>query len=308
MAKLHKLGGCYRFLRPLLILVRQRRQWSPLTIVGELWRLLTNIGIRREILDLLTLPPFDKAVQDNPGLALKYVIPDYLAQSFTVAERASCFLHHYRRMHAALSECVLRDLLQGDVTLHEFIKHGNRFTVASGLARPPFDKEGELSLSLKVNGKEIFVLTFIIVPGWAVESEAEEILLITGLQGARGSNPQVRLMRNYLQEYSSRKLLLAALQGVAEAFGISEVGAVCAANQRSYGKGYDDILESGYDNFFATLGMTRTSAGFYSCSIPIEDKPVASFRGRDRRRAKKRRAIRSQMQSASASFFLRAAD
>jgi hypothetical protein len=40
---LRECDESFGVLRPLLILARQRRDWSPALIAGELWRLLTNI-------------------------------------------------------------------------------------------------------------------------------------------------------------------------------------------------------------------------------------------------------------------------
>lgn len=308
LAVLDGRGKCFGILTRLFILVRQKNTWSPFQILGELWRLLTNLDVRREILSVLKLRPFDKIVQNNPGLALKYVVPNYLARDFTVSERASCFLHHYRRMHAAFPEGVLREILQGDATLHEIVKNGNRFTVTIGLPEPIGHLEGELSLDLRVNGKKVLNLSFIIAPGWVIKSEAAEILFITRLQGTKECISQLRLVRKGLYEFSPRKLLLAALQGVAEALGISELGAVCAANQRCYGREYPTFLKSGYDDFFADVGMVKTAAGFYSSPVLIEGRPLASFKGRNRTRARKRRAMRQQIQAACTAFLLGAAD
>ena len=145
-------------------------------------------------------------------------------------------------------------------------------------------------------------LCFTIVPGWVVKSKTVEVLLITRLQGKRGCNFQIRLARQVLCDYSSRGPLLAALQGIAIAFGICEVKAICAKDQRFYRKETDAILRKGYDDFFAHLGMVRTAAGFYSSPVPIEGKPLASFKGRYRSRTRKRRAMRRQIQLACAAF------
>jgi hypothetical protein len=177
-----------------------------------------------------------------------------------------------------------------------------------GLPEPIDLLEGELSLDLRVDGKKVFNLSFTIVPGSVVKSEAAEILLITRLQGTCGSRPQIRLARKAFHEFFPSKLLLAALQGIADAFGIGELEAVCATNQRAYTKESAAILKSAYDVFFANLGMVKTVAGFYSSPIPIEGRPLASFKGRNRSRARKRRAIRQQIQSACAAFLLAAAD
>lgn len=308
LVKLPKLGKCLGLVRPLFILARERLNWSPFKILGELWRLFASFGMRREMLSLLKLRPFDEIVQNYPGLTLNYVVRNYLVRGFTVAERASCFLHHYRRIHAALPEDVLRQILRGFVILHEKSDCDNCFALTIGLPRPPIDKEGELSLVLQVNGKRVFSLGFIIVPGWVVESEVAEVLLITHLQGTRGCNSQIKLACRAFNDYSPRGPLLAALQGVADAFGISEIEAVCATKQKSYRKEHAAILKRTYDDFFTKVGMVKTTAGFYSSSIPIEGRPLASFKGNARSRAKKRRAMRQNIQSACASFFSRVSD
>ena len=110
--------------------------------------------------------------------------------------------HHHRRMHAVLTECVLRQILQGGPTFYEVFNGGNCFALSIGLSRPPFDKEGELSLSLQVDGKKIFIMSFTIIPGWVVKSEEAEVLLITRLQGILGCRPQIKLVRKSLYEYS----------------------------------------------------------------------------------------------------------
>jgi uncharacterized protein VirK/YbjX len=269
-------------------------------IACELWRLLVNIGAHREILSTLRLQPFEAITQNNPRLALKFVVPGYLAQSFTVRERASCFLHHYRHLHAALPESVLRKILQEDVTLQSFSKGVHSFSFTLSLPEPCFDQEGELSLNLQVDGKKVFNLSFTIVPGRVLKSEVAEALLISRLQGTPGCNSQIKLARKELKDYSPRGLLLAALQGIADALGIREIAAVNASNQKSYTKGCPAILKNGYDLFFTKAGMVETSVGFYSSPVPIQGRPLASFKGRARARAKKRRAIRQQIRLACA--------
>jgi uncharacterized protein VirK/YbjX len=289
-------------------LIRQKVSWSPRVIACEFWRLLTNISTQREILSLLSLTPFDEIARKTPALAFKYVVPDYLARGFTVKERASCFLHHYKRMHAVLSENALRQILQGNVSLHEISNGVNDFTLTMGLSEPVGRLEGELSVDLRVDGKRIFNLSFTIVPGWVVKSEAEEILLITRLQGTLGCHSQIRLARKAFHEFSPKKLLLAVLQGIAEVFGIRELVAVCGTNQRGYEKEYAATLKRSYDDFFAHLGMVKTASGFYSSRIPIEGKPLASIKGRNRSRARKSRAMRRQIHLACTAFLLGTAD
>jgi hypothetical protein len=211
-------------------------------------------------------------------------------------------------MHSSLSESALRKILQGEITLHEVSEGGNRFVFTMALPARSGDMEGELSLDLRVNGKKVFNLCFTIVPGWVVKSEVVEVLLISHLQGTKGCGSQIKLACRAFHDYSPRCLLLAALQGFADAFGIREIVAVCATNQKSFLKGIPVVFKAAYDDSFAKVGMAKTSVGFYSSPIPIESKPLASFKGRARARAKKRRAMRQQIRSTCADILFRMAD
>jgi uncharacterized protein VirK/YbjX len=308
LVALREHSKCTGFFRQLFLLVCQKNSWSPALITGEFWRYLTNIGMRREVLRLLKLRPYAEITQKNPGFAFKYLAPNYLARSFTLTERVSCFLHHYRRIHAALPESILRQILQGYITLHEIAEGGNRFAFTMGLPEPKGHLEGELSLDLRVDGKKVFNLSFTIVPGSVVKSKAAEILFITRLQGTKGSLPQIRLARKAFHEFFPGKLLLATLQGIAEALGIGEIEAVCVTKQSSYTKVRSAIFKNRYDDFFAELGMVKTAGGFYSSPVPVQGRPLASFRGRNRLRARKRRIIRQQIQAACAALLLGATD
>jgi uncharacterized protein VirK/YbjX len=296
------------FFKWLFLIVQQKGSWSPIRVASELMRCLISIGSYREIHKLLKLRPFNEIAQNNPGFAFKYVVPNYLARSFTVSERSSCFLHHYRRIQAALPESALRQLLQGTVTLYEMSEGSNYFAITMGLSEPKGHLEGELSLDLRLDGENVFNLSFTIVPGWVVSSNVAEVLLISRLQRTLGSRNQIRLIRNAFHEFFPSKLLLAALQGFAAAFGIRELVAVSATNQTSHGEKYAAISKSSYDDLFAALRMATTRDGFYCSSIPISSKPLASLMARNRARARKRRAIRQEIQSACSAHLLRTVD
>ena len=307
MIPTNKLDERHRFLKWLYLLARQKGSWSPAVIADEFWRFLINIGAYREILRLLKLRPFDEIARNSPGWAFKYVVPNYLARGFTVTERVACFLHHYRRLHATFPDNVLRQMLQGDVSLHEISKGSNCFALTLGLPGQKGHLEGELSLDLRVDGNKVLNMSFTIVPGWVVKSKAAEVILITRHQGTPGSRANTKHVRKALHEFHPGKLLLSALQGIADVFGIAELKAVSATNQTYYDKKRAACFQSAYDNFFARVGMVKSSAGFYSSPIPIQGKPLALFEGRARSRARKRRAIRQQIRSACADYLLNVA-
>jgi uncharacterized protein len=268
-----------------------------------LWRALTNIRTHRQVLQLLKLPAFAQPVQANPKFAFKYLTQDYLVQGFTVAERAACFLHHYRRLNATLPDCLLRQILNADVTLHEVAAAGGRFAVTIGLSRPYY-KEGELSLSLLVDNEVVFVLSFTIVPGWVLKSDVAEILLITRIQGMKGCYEQIALATKAMHDVAPSALLLAALQGVGTAFGIGELAAVSAVRQTSYTEDTAADFQNAYDDFFLNVGLDKNADGFFMSPIPLEEKPLAAIKQGHKLRTKKKRAFKQRILAACEDAFL----
>jgi len=289
------------FLRPLPEHARHKKTWAPNLLAGVVWRGLANFGAHRKVRQLLRLSPFAEATRSNPRFALKYLTHDYLARGLTTAQRASCFLHHYRRMHAALSEAALRQILHEFIAIHEINAGGSRFTVTMCLSRD-FDKEGEFSLNLHVDSEIVFLLAFTIVPGDVVKSAASEVLLVSRLQGMKGSYELIQLATKALHNVAPDAFLFAALQGVADAFGIREIAAVSAVRQSSYTE--DSVVEfrQAYDRFLSGLGIPQTADGFFLTPVPVEGRPLASIKRGHKIRTKEKRAFKRQIQLACADF------
>ena len=289
-------------LRPFLRLAREKKARFPALLGRTLWRALTNIGTVDGIVQILKLPPFFEAAWANPRFAYKYLSANYLVRGMTVAERAASFTHHYRRMHAVLPDRVLRQTLRGDVTLYEIPDGGNRFVLTMGLPSP-LDYEGEMSIKLLVDGQVVFALSFAIVPGWVVKSDAAEILLITQIQGKRGAYREIHLATKALHNVAPAALLLAAAQGIATALGIAHLAGVSAVKQPCFTSECATAFNSAYDDFFAELGMSRNTTGFFLSPVPIEDKPLACIKQGHKLRTKEKRAFKQQIQLACAGFF-----
>jgi hypothetical protein len=267
-----------------------------------MWRALTNIRTRGEIHRLLNLPLYAEYARSNPRFAWKYLTRNYLIRGLSVAERACCLVHHHRRLRAVLPEHLLRQILQGEEILLVIPTGDDRYSLTMGLPRT-IDQEGEMSLNFRVDGEVVFVLSFAIVPGSIVKSRASEVLLITLLQGIRGTYPQIYLATKSLHEVAPVAILLAAAQGIATASGISELAAVCATRQFSYDEKFATGFKSGYDDFFAELGMVGNDAGFFSSPVPMPEKHLAFIKPGHKLRTREKRAFKQQIQSAWADLF-----
>ena len=219
----------------------------------------------------------------------------------TVAERSACFTHHYGRMHAVLPDQLLRQTLRGDVTLYEIPDGGNRFVLTMGLPSP-LDNEGEVSINLLVDGEAVFVLSFAIVPGWVVESEAAEILLITQDPGQERRLSRDSSRHQGLARRRSRRTSAGGRAGIADTLGIAQLAGVSAVKQSCFTPECTAAFNGAYDDFFTELGMFRNAAGFFLSPVPIEDKPLACIKQGHKLRTKEKRAFKQQIQLACADF------
>lgn len=267
------------------------------------WRALTHIKQVREVLTLIAgVPLYSTMVQGDPRFAYKFLTDDYLARGFSISERASCFIHHYKRLRDHFPSRLLRQIMHDEVTLHDLLDVDSRFALTMGLSHP-YDNEGELSLRLRVEGDIVFVLSFTIVPGWVVNSQAAEAILITRLQGIKGCYRQISDATRALHDVGPAQLLLSALQGVSAAFGICAIAAVSADRQTSYKKAADRDFKQAYDHFFAGLGLLKSAAGFFSSEVPIDQKPLKSIKRGHKLRTKEKRAFKHRIQMDCAAFF-----
>ena len=193
-----------------------------------------------------------------------------------------------------MSASLLRRTLHEHVTVFESLTGGARYEITLCYSRD-IEKEGELSLNLHVDGAIVFVLSFNIVPGWVVKSQAAEVLLITRLQGTRGYYSQIRLATKVLHDVGPAALLLAALQGLTQAFGIGEMTGVCTTRQSSYSEEFSSHYRSAYDDFFAEVGAARNSAGFFLSPIPMPEKPVELIKQGHKLRTREKRAFKRRV-------------
>ncbi len=255
-----------------------------------------NIPTQIRVLRVLSRPAYRRLMKVNPRFALKYSGLDYLARGLTVKQQAECFIHHYRRIPDVLPEDVLAKVLLEDFLLDEIHEGDDRFTVSMGLSRP-WDDEGEFSLNFAVNGEAVFVLSFTIIPGWVVRSEAREVVLVSRLQGVKGCYDEIQRATRTLYDIAPHALLFAALCGVAEAFGIQAMAGITAAMKPEFHfyEGEAAHIQQAYDGFFTELGATKGRADFYLGPIPPQEKPMSSIKQGHKIRTRKKRAFKREI-------------
>jgi uncharacterized protein VirK/YbjX len=290
------------FAGPVSALAREKRTWSPALLAGVLWRAVSNPGALRRVYEVVKFSPLYETARKTPRFAFKYLTRDYLARGIGTGQRAACFVHHYRRLLAAIPEDSLRLALSTTLPIHEIEGYERRFTITMSLSRD-FDKEGELSFFLHVDGAVVFLLGFTIVPGYVVNSEAAEAVLISRVQGMKGSFAGIHLATRMLHDVAPVAVLLAALEGFAMAFGVDEIVAVSAMRQSSFSENTAEELRQGYDDFFQSAGLTLSPDGLFKTPVPIPLKPLSQVKKGHKIRTKEKRAFKQYIQTACTDFF-----
>jgi uncharacterized protein VirK/YbjX len=275
-------------------LARKRYYWSPARMLRILWGFSTNIPPHIAIFRLMRSRDYARFFKSNPRLPFRCLIRDYLANGLSNSERTACLLHHYMRLKSGMSAELLERILFQRVTVLETEEDDLHCEISLSFSRP-FEKEGELSFNLHVDGAIVFVLSFSIVPGWVIKSDSKEVLLISRLQGMKDYYPQIRKATKALSDVAPAALLLAALDGFGRFLGIRRMASVSAARQSSYTEELSIFYKNAYDDFFSDIGLSCNTSGFFLSSLPIEEKPMTSIKRGHKLRTRKKRQFKSEL-------------
>jgi uncharacterized protein VirK/YbjX len=288
------LGNKLALLRALWKLAGQRDYWSARRLFRSLWFISRNNSSQLALLRLLSRPEYRRLAVARPWFAFRHLHLDYIARGLTVDQRIACFLHHYLRLPEGLPPEPLSSILikDEDVTVDEIRKERHCFAVKVGPPRPWI--EGELSLYFVVDEQVVFVLSFTIVPGWVVQSEFDEVVLISRLQGVKGCFAEIQLATKSLGDVAPPAMLVAALCGLADAYGIRGMAGINAhmAQEHYLLSVGEAALEQAYDSFFIEIGATRAPSGFYLAPIPLPEKPMTLIKKGHKTRTREKRALK----------------
>ena len=277
-------------------LAKQPYYWRFGRLCRTVWTLACNIPTQLSVNRVLSRPAYRRLIAANPRFPLKWMSLYYLARGLSIPQQAECFMHHYRRLPDMLPEDILARVLFEDIPIAEILEGGDWFAVKMGLSRP-WDDEGEMSLNFEVNGKMVFVLSFTIVPGAVVQSEAPEVMLISRLQGVRGCYDEIQRATRTMHDVAPPALLLAALCGVAVAYEIRAMAAINATMKPEFHfyPGESSHIQEAYDGFFTELGAIKGPTGFYLSPLPPVEKPMILIKRGHKTRTRAKRALKREI-------------
>ena len=230
-----------------------------------------------------------------------FLRPNYLTKAFSARERLQCHLHTFAYLCERVSPFFLMDLFGPGLPL--FARDGAACAFA---AERKANNQGEMSLLLSLDGEPVYVLGFNFAPGRFFGLADDSVVFATRMQGLAESYEPVRRATKMFSDVAPQALLFAALQGLAERFGLRHIVGVSAPIQPSHNIHNADQLKRTYDDFFDSIDAAPLARGFYLhdrlASASIYDNMPAKHRARTKTKRRLKAAIAAEVSEALARF------
>lgn len=232
----------------------------------------------------------------HPKLAYKYLV-DYASKALSTEQRALLLADHYRFVQTRLSASFINAISNGQMCLWQSQIESRCLSIYLDFPET-MHTEGDLRLTLKIDGVEVYRLIFIIGSGASLGVDATHAILITCVQGLQPLL-ELRATTALCKDVHPSHLLIAALSGFAQAVDVHTLVGI---------RTRDQIANTGriffsYDDFFAKYGALNNDLGTYVISLPLEQKSIALIPAKHRNRTRTKRAFRQLVgESASATL------
>ena len=227
--------------------------------------------------------------------------PGYLVKGYSLSQRFESALYHYRQEAATFSEPLLQKLYsrQG-FELWSAEVDGHHFSMSLALAGEEF-LEGDLRVRLYADDRPIGTMNFIWADAATFGGRSGPTLFITRCQ--THTWPELAIFRACFKQNSPPYFCLAALAGLGQVCGLSELYAVQHQAQMSYEPKYASSFRNSYDEFWEKFDATPATPLAYRLSLPLTLRDLSELKSKHRSRAEGRRRAWGEVgQSAGAAL------
>lgn len=259
-------------------------------------KLLFDLKTLVELVSILNGPNTIAFARRHPGVIYKCQ-GRYLAKGISRRHRKTILKFHYQFIEKSVNSQFYRRLISGNVELWRSAEAGP--TIKISLSVPEYGREGDLSLILTIDSNQIYELSFTIIPGSVAGVPGSNAIFIARVQGRKGQFDAIRRATKICRDVSPPYLLMAAAEGIANAFGIRFVVGVGNDDQLSSQKTFD------YTSFWETLLCRKTEGLFYVLPLPILGAPLDQCSPSHRRRTRLKREFKVALSQAVETAFLR---
>jgi uncharacterized protein len=213
--------------------------------------------------------------------------PGYLVRGLSLSQRFEAALFHYRQEAATFSEPLLNQIYSpGGFELWSADIDGHHFSMHLGLAGVEM-VEGDLCLRLIADGRGIGTMNFVWADAAMFGGRSGPTLFITRCQ--THTWPEITVFRTCFKQNSPPYFCLAALAGLGQLCGLTEIYAVQHLAQMSYEPKYASSFRNSYDEFWEKFSATRATPVAYRLALPLGLRDLSELKSKHRSRAEARR-------------------
>jgi uncharacterized protein len=225
-----------------------------------------------------------------PNFSNKY-LSSYLAKSFNKAARREILLHHYRFLAEHARSDFYEEIVGRQYVLWQNRTQKNCFAIALSIDFQRHE-EGDLSLIFLSDDIPLFHLSFSILPGSLIGSDARDVMLIARLQGTKDRLDAIRIATKLCQQIAPPRLLMVAAQSIASVLSIELIGGV--SNTEQLVKTVQEFPFD-YDTFWQTFLAEKTGGGFFLMPVPLPQKPIEMISALHRHRTRCKRRFKEHV-------------
>jgi uncharacterized protein VirK/YbjX len=215
---------------------------------------------------------------------------DYLVKGLSARQRVQCVLAHYRFEETTFNSAYKQAVyLTRSLPLWQHSDEHGHFMIQLEMASR-MNAEGDLTIAFIANGKCLHRLSFSWVDGALAGVAVPTTIFVARNQGRwTDSGEAFDAFELAFPNNSPSFFCFSALQGLAQAVGMTQVVAVKCDAHISYDPAEVRHFANAYDGFWKILGGTETAGSGYLIALPFYLKPLADMPSKHRKRAAQRR-------------------
>jgi len=240
--------------------------------------------------EILSHQPFKTLANRRPHMRSRLQRP-YLTCDLSAAEKIEALEHHYSFLAGELNDKILQNICEGVPAQLATLRLDDTETLGLALRFSVFDREGELSISLRseTTGEWICSLGFTVVH-WSADRRE---ILIGGLQGHDFTDEKQRIvsMTRGMRGLRPKALVLFTLQQLACIWKITALKAVSNGRHiyRSFWKRKD--VAADYDTFWKESGGEMDPGGLFTLPVVPGVRDIAEIKPNKRSMYRQRYAM-----------------
>jgi uncharacterized protein VirK/YbjX len=284
--------------------LRKRGPMESLRTAARLFGVMLRYPAHQAWMKVIGGPATKKVLDVYPRIAYRHST-SYLFSGLSWAQRLELLKAHYAFLNREHDARFFNKVLDGGLDLRRWVADGHEFSISlSGPCTVSHHREGELTLAFNMSGVALFKLAFSVVPasGIALDDEqklgcSERMIYVGQVQGMLGQFDLISQATKLCLAIAPQDLLMSALAGLAQAWGINRVLGVRADRHLSAGSLMRPPRSFDYTAFWERYHARPCASGHHVMCLPFDEKPIEQIAAHHRNRTLKKRQFKRSVSS-----------